>query len=316
MKRVFITGMAGFIGFHTAMKFHNEGWQVCGIDNFNKYYDPQLKKDRAIWLSEQHGIQVEPCDIRAYSDIESKISKYKPDLVIHLAAMAGVRYSMDEPQEYFDNNITGTQNLIMAMEAHGINDVIYASTSSLMQGNPLPWDEVETFHRATSPYAASKMVNETQFHISDIPQAVGLRFFTVYGPYGRPDMALFDFTKSICAGDPITLYNYGKMKRDFTYIDDVVQGIWVVANNMTDRNMYCLGNGEQVELERFVDIIEQAVGIPAIRKYADMHPADAPENWSDTTKIRELGYKPTVPIEVGVRNFIQWYNSYHEDNRI
>jgi len=235
------------------------------------------------------------------------IKREKPDLVVHLGAMAGVRYSMDNPQEYIDNNVTGSMNVILACEEAGVENVIYASTSCVMHGNKLPWKEDDHLYQQINPYGYTKCINESQFAISKIPNAVGLRFFTVYGPWGRPDMALFDFTKNIVAGKPITLFNYGNMKRDFTYVEDIVQGIWLVSQNMTPRDMYNIGYGKQVELERFVSAIERSLNKTAIREYGPKHPADATETWSDTTKLQKLGYNPSTPIEVGVENFVRWY---------
>ncbi len=206
--KFFITGIAGFIGYHTAIKLKESGHEVSGIDNYNDYYDPALKKARAARL-DALGVTVELFDIRAGMLLTECLGYHEPDFVIHLAAMAGVRHSMDHPTDYIDNNVSGTQNLIDAIEHNNIENVIYASTSCVMHGHELPWREYETFHPQLNPYGYSKFINESQFHISKIPNAVGMRFFTVYGPWGRPDMALFDFTKNIIEGNPITLFNYG-----------------------------------------------------------------------------------------------------------
>jgi len=309
--KIFITGIAGFIGFHTALKMCQEGHQVIGMDNFNNYYDPFLKHSRARILEEKN-INCKFADLRYKNEIDKLIFNFKPDLVIHLAAMVGIRYSMDHAKEYVDNNIIGTMNLIEVCETYNIKNVIYASTSCVMHGCELPWNEHDTFKLQINPYGYTKLINESQFHISNIPNAVGLRFFTVYGPYGRPDMALFDFTKSIIQGEEITLFNYGAMKRDFTYVDDIVQGIGLVVNNMTKRDIYCIGYGQQVELEHFVDAIESSLNIKAKRKYGPKHPADATETWSDTTKLQKLGYRPKTPINVGVNNFVEWYKKYYK----
>lgn len=306
--KVLITGGAGFIGYHTAERFIGEGWEVVTVDNYNDYYDESLKYARTEKMSD--GI-AEKLDVQDYDDISSAIGDHNPDLVIHLAASAGVRYSMDHPQEYIDNNITATQNVINACEEHGIENVIYASTSCVMHGNDLPWDEGSKLGPHLSPYGYSKATNESQFQISKIKNTVGLRFFTVYGPWGRPDMALFDFTKKIINGEEITVYNNGNMIRDFTYVDDIVQGIWLVSQNMTERDIYCIGYGKQVQLMHFIKCIENELGIEAKMKFEPMHPADAPATWSDTTKIRKIGYNPTTPIEEGVKNFVQWYRSYY-----
>ena len=306
MSKIFITGIAGFIGFHTAKKLRALGHEVYGCDNFNQYYDPELKHERARRLS-LIGVGIWEADIcsQNFPDIEA-------DLVIHLAAMAGVRYSMDHPMEYIQNNIVGTQMLIENLERNNVQQVIYASTSCVLHGQELPWREYETLYPQLNPYGYSKMLNESQFSMSKIPQAVGIRFFTVYGPYGRPDMALFDFTRSILADQPITLFNYGDMKRDFTYVDDIVQGVVLVSENMTDRDIYNLGNGKQVELKEFVEAIELALGKRAIVEYGPKHPADAKETWSDTSKIERLGYKSTTPVEEGVKKFVDWYRGFYK----
>jgi UDP-glucuronate 4-epimerase len=309
--KVMITGMAGFIGFHTALHFKQAGHFVTGFDNFNSYYDPSLKMKRAGKLNVDHGIICRNMDLKNLDDFSDWMKDVKPDLVVHLGAMAGVRYSMDNPQEYVDNNVTGSLNLIKACEEAGVENVIYASTSCVMHGNPLPWKEDDYLYQQINPYGYTKCINESQFAISKIPNAVGMRFFTVYGPWGRPDMALFDFTKNILAGNEITLFNYGDMKRDFTYIDDIVQGIWLVANNMTPRDMYNIGYGKQVELERFVTAIETSLGKKANKNYGPKHPADATETWSDTTKLQKLGYSPSTPIEEGVDNFVKWYMEHY-----
>jgi UDP-glucuronate 4-epimerase len=310
-KKIFITGIAGFIGFHTASKYAQLGYTVCGMDNFNSYYDVQLKRDRVKLLSAM-GVSCYEADIRNSFSMDFLIRIERPDLVIHLAAMAGIRYSMDRPEMYIDNNINGTAVLIKACEDNNVSDVIYATTSSLMNGNPLPWNEKDKLGPQLSPYGYTKQTNENQFNISKIPNAVALRFFTVYGPWGRPDMALFDFTKNIIAGNPITLYNYGVMKRDFTYIDDIVQGIVLVSLNMTPRDIYCIGYGEQVNLTDFLKEIENNLNISAIVTFAPKHPADAQETFSDTTKLKTLGYNPTTSISKGITEFIEWYREYYK----
>lgn len=314
--KVFITGLAGFIGFHTAMKFDKEGWEVYGCDNFNDLiYDPELKYDRAEELRFEYGIDVPNIDISWQTEsLTRTLSEIKPDLIIHLAAYPGVRVSMDHADEYIVNNIIATQNLITVAQNLKIENVIYASTSCVMHGNPLPWKEYDKLGPHLSPYGYTKATNESQFHVSKIKNAVGLRFFTVYGPWGRPDMALFNFTKSILEQQPITVYNHGDMKRDFTYVDDIVQGIWLVANNMTERDIYCIGNGRQVDLMKFIECIENELGFVAEKDFQPRHPADAKETWSDTTKLQALGYKPTVSVEEGVKNFIQWYRNYYGGN--
>jgi len=309
--KILITGAAGFIGFHAAKHFTRLGHEVWGVDNFNSYYDPDLKHKRAQILRDEYNVKIEKIDLKSSEETTFIVDNIKPDFCIHLAAMAGVRYSMEHADEYITNNCMGTLNLINALEKNDCQNVVYASTSCVLHGNPLPWGESEHIYPQINPYGYTKFINESQFHISNIPNAVGLRFFTVYGPYGRPDMALFDFTKNILDGNPITLYNYGEMKRDFTYVDDIVHGIECVFNNMTPRDMYNIGRGEQVELSRFVQAIQDSLGIVAEIKYGPKHPADALETWSDTRKLQAIGYNPQTSIEEGVNNFVKWYRSYH-----
>ena len=310
--KILITGIAGFIGMHIALRLQELGHTVMGFDNLNSYYDPELKLERVEVLKEK-GINFWKTDLTDAGAMYDIVAQTKPEMVIHLAAMAGVRYSMDHADEYITTNVLGTLNLIRACESNDVENVIYASTSCVMHGNPLPWGEPDYLYPQINPYGYTKAITESQFHISKIPNAVGLRFFTVYGPWGRPDMALFDFTKNILEGNPITLFNYGDMKRDFTYIDDIVQGIECVVNNMTPRDMYSIGRGELVELQRFVDAIQKSLGVDAIIEYGPKHPADAHVTLSDTTKLQKLGYNPQTSIEEGVDNFVKWYMEHYHD---
>ena len=310
--KVLITGIAGFIGYHTAIKFKQLGHDVAGFDNFNNVvYDSSIKHARANELR-KHNIFFLQIDLVKDMGgmLDELIHNEMPDLVIHLAAHAGVRTSMDNAVEYIQNNIIGTQNLIDVCEAAGVQNVIYASTSCVMEGNPLPWSPDKNLGPQLSPYGYSKQTNENQFNISKIKNAVGLRFFTVYGPWGRPDMALYTFAESIIKGKPIDVYNNGDMKRDFTYVDDIVQGIEIVSRNMTERETYCIGYGEQVQLMDFISHIENNLGKTATKIYKPKHPADALETWSDISKLKKLGYKPTTPIANGVTNFIEWFKNY------
>ena len=318
MSKIAITGMAGFIGFHLAQKLHSEGHQVIGFDNYNDYYNPELKRDRTAKLVERTGIVVEEGDLRDAEFVNDWIRFKRPDVVMHLAAYAGVRHSMDDPGSYVQNNIVGTHNLIEACTHHGVGKVVYASTSCVMAGNPLPWKEDEKLGYQKNPYGYSKATNEAQFIASVIPSTVGLRFFTVYGPWGRPDMALFDFSNNIVAGKPIKLFNHGDMIRDFTYVDDIVQGINIVIDKVISEDnineVYNIGYGEQVQLVDFVYHIENNLGRTAIRELVPMHPADTHQTWSDTTKLQALGYKPTTNIADGVAKFIEWYKEYYNVN--
>jgi UDP-glucuronate 4-epimerase len=312
--KIFITGLAGMIGFYSAKHLTNQGHEVIGIDNFNDYYDVELKKERARILKNEYSIDVIDADIRT-ADYNSLL--LGTDVVLHLAAYANPRHALKEPQLYIDTNITGTQRLIEGVERNNINNVVYASSSCVMHGQPLPWNEHDLPGFQNNPYGWSKRANECQFMHSNIQRHMGLRFFTVYGPYGRPDMALFDFTRKILAQETIELYNYGDMKRDFTYVEDIVQGIGCVINHIlnTDteiKEIYNIGFGESVNLMDFLHHIEDRLGVKAITKLMPKHPADVPATWSDTTKIKKLGYQPTTDIASGVKKFVDWYKEYYQ----
>lgn len=310
--KIFVTGISGMIGMHSALKLKKNGYEVTGIDNFNNYYDVVLKYERAKILRE-NGISVLSDDIRKSNDWKTYLKDV--DVVLHLAAYAGVRHSLKNPYEYIDNNIVGTQRLIDECEKYNVKNVVYASTSCVQHGQPLPFKETDNPTHQTSPYGWTKRANECQFLTSKIKRKVGLRFFTVYGPYGRPDMALFDFTKKIMNGEQITVFNNGDMKRDFTYVEDIVSGIEIIVRKVlfdTDNyhDIYNLGRGEQVQLMDFILEIEKNVGKKADIKFADLHPADLKETWADTTKIQQLGYNPQTSIAEGVEKFVNWYREY------
>jgi UDP-glucuronate 4-epimerase len=319
MNTIFITGMAGMIGFHSAKKFHELGWKVTGVDNFNDYYDVNLKFAREKILMDL-GMNIINADIQNPKDYEHLIKE--ADVVLHLAAYANPRHAMEEPQHYIDTNITGTQRILEVAERDD-TPVVYASSSCVMHGQPLPWNEHDRPGHQNNPYGWSKRSNECQFMHSRISKTTGLRFFTVYGPYGRPDMALFKFTDAILDEVPLTLYNFGDMRRDFTYVDDIVQGVVLVTDDIlkpagtidgTRHEIYNIGYGEQVELMDFVNEIEKNLNRKGTYDKVPAHPADAPETWSDTTKLQGLGYKPTTPISEGVKQFISWYKDYYNVN--
>jgi UDP-glucuronate 4-epimerase len=319
MNTIFITGMAGMIGFHSAKKFHELGWKVTGVDNFNDYYDVNLKFAREKILMDL-GMNIINADIQNPKDYEHLIEE--ADVVLHLAAYANPRHAMEEPQHYIDTNITGTQRILEVAERDD-TPVVYASSSCVMHGQPLPWNEHDRPGHQNNPYGWSKRSNECQFMHSRISKTTGLRFFTVYGPYGRPDMALFKFTDAILDEVPLTLYNFGDMRRDFTYVDDIVQGVVLVTDDIlkpagtidgTRHEIYNIGYGEQVELMDFVNEIEKNLNRKGTYDKVPAHPADAPETWSDTTKLQGLGYKPTTPISEGVKQFISWYKDYYNVN--
>ena len=309
--KIFITGMAGMIGYHTAIQLHQSGHSVVGIDNFNDYYEVQLKRDRAALLKQNYGMTVIESDIIT-ADYDTLLKDV--DAVLHLAAYANPRHSLEYPQYYIDTNITGTQRLIEGCEKNGVDNVVYASSSCVMHGQPLPWNEVDQPSHQNNPYGWTKRANECQFMHSNIKNTSGLRFFTVYGPYGRPDMALFLFTKGIIDQTPIIAFNNGNMVRDFTYVKDIVQGVDISLNNVANNDgheIYNIGRGEQVQLMDFIHHIEENVGKKAIIDYQPAHPADVPATWSDTTKLQKLGYQPKMSIAEGVEHFVKWYREYY-----
>jgi len=318
MAKICITGGAGFIAFHLTHKLIELGHEVVGFDNYNDYYDPGLKHTRANILHDRFGVIMENVDLLDRKKLTQWMKTNSPDVVMHLAAYAGVRHSLDYPDDYISNNIVGTHNLIEACNDARITKITYASTSCVMADNPLPWNEDEKIGVAKNPYGYSKATNEAQMISSKIDSTIGLRFFTVYGPWGRPDMALFDFTKNIVAGNPIQLFNYGDMVRDFTYVEDIVQGIVIIINRLLDNQdineIYNIGFGDQIQLVDFVEHIEKNLDRKAIRELVEMHPADTQATWSDTTKLQALGYKPTTNIAEGVAKFIEWYKEYYNVN--
>lgn len=308
--KILVTGGAGFIGSHLIDSLIEDGFDAVGLDNYNNYYDPTLKRDRVAYF----GNQVYTCDLKDFEQLDLLFNQLEPDVVVHLAARAGVRDSFGKEALYHEDNIVGTQNLIQVCKMYDVKKVVYASTSSVYGGTPIPetgWVEDEVTGHQLNAYAYTKYVNECQFKISGLNN-VGLRFFTVYGPWGRPDMALFDFTKNITEGNEIRAFNYGNMKRDFTYIGDIIEGIKIAMYADTQRNeIYNIGRGRQVDLMHFIDCIAKEVGVDPKIKLAPRHPADTLETWSNTKKLEKLGYKPKVNIEQGVAAFVRWYKNYH-----
>jgi UDP-glucuronate 4-epimerase len=308
MRKYLVTGAAGFIGSQLCNRLKQQGHYVIGLDNYNDHlYSPKLKVDRV----EHFGIDVVSVDLRDEVKMEEFIEGVKPTDIIHLAAHAGVRDSFGKEKQYHANNIDGTQNLIDACKKHAPDArIVYASTSCVFAGSELPWTEGRETGKQLNPYGWTKWANECQMQGSGL-HTIGLRFFTVYGPWGRPDMALFDFTKNILDEKPITVYNYGNMKRDFTYVEDILDGIECVLNNDVDAGeIFNIGRGAPVQLMDFISEIEKNTGKTAIKLMAPQHPADTLETFSNTSKLEALGYHPSTNIEDGIRNFYEWYMEY------
>lgn len=330
--KVFLTGAAGFIGFHLAQRLLKEGYEVYGIDNINSYYDVNLKRDRLKNI-DHASFNFYQLDIFNKDEIEEVYNKINPDYVIHLAAQAGVRYSLSNPQTYIDSNITGFLNILELARYNIPRHLIYASSSSVYGVNrKLPFSVRDNVDHPKSLYAASKKANELMAHtyseLFNIP-TTGLRFFTVYGPWGRPDMALFLFTKKILEGNEIEVYNSGKMKRDFTYVDDIVEGIirlmpkppsnmeaWSAEEpcpsfSACPYQLFNIGNNSPIVLNDFIRIIEEKLGIQAKKKYLPLQPGDVLETYADIDDLNKyIGFKPTTKIEDGISNFVEWYRDY------
>ena len=309
--KIFITGIAGFIGFHLARELKAYGHDVLGCDNYNGMYAPHLKMDRCKIL-EMAKIPVKNADIGFLNESIVEDS----DIIVHLAAWAGVRLSLDMPNVYTKNNILGTQGVIDIAEKMNI-PVVYASSSSVYAGQTPPFTEQMNFKHHLNPYAWTKYVNECQFKHSKLPSSIGFRFFTVYGPYGRPDMALHGFTDKIIRDEPIEVFGHGKMSRDFTYVQDIVNGVQLLIDKVQridSHDIYNIGSGESVPLMSFVRLIEENLERKAKINYVDMHPADIRHTLADITEIKSLGYRPMTSIETGIRSFISWYKDYYEKN--
>jgi UDP-glucuronate 4-epimerase len=316
VMKVLITGGAGFIGSATARALMDRGATPILIDNFNDYYDPRIKEDRIKkFLKDYKGqFKLYRGDIRDRAFLEKLFKKERPEKVIHLAAMAGVRNSLRDPALYADVNVMGTTYLLDLAVKYGVKNFLYASSSSVYGNNKkLPFAESDPVDTPISPYAATKKATELMAHvyshIHGLP-TTGLRFFTVYGPWGRPDMALFTFTQDIIAGNAIKVYNYGRMTRNFTYIDDIVSGILTCL----DANLPCtvmnIGGDKEEKLTRFIEVIEEHVGKKAKKKLMSIQPGDVPSTVADIRKLRALGWQPTTRIEVGIKNFVEWYKGY------
>lgn len=332
-RSVLITGVAGFIGFHTAMALQQKGHKVIGVDNLNNYYDPRLKKARFDHLAGA-GIELHIADLADRDAIADLFEASKPQIVIHLAAQAGVRYSIENPMAYLDSNLAGFMTVLEGCRHNQVEHLVYASSSSVYGANhTYPFSEDDTVDHPVSLYAATKKANEalahSYAHLYGLP-TTGLRFFTVYGPWGRPDMAYFSFTQKILAGEPIPIFNNGKMKRDFTYIDDIVSGILAVAERPAEPNpnwdaknpdpatslapwrIYNIGNNSPVELEHFITVLEDSLGQKAERNYLPMQDGDVVMTAADISALQDAtGFTPSTSIEDGLPKFVKWYRQFY-----
>lgn len=334
-RRIFITGTAGFIGYHLAELLLAQGHIVGGYDGMTDYYDVRLKQRRHAMLNQHEGFSATEAMLEDHEQLETAISSFQPDVIVHLAAQAGVRYSIDNPRAYLDANIVGTFNVMEAARAAGVQHLLMASTSSVYGANThMPFTETERVATPLTFYAASKLANEAMghsyAHIYNLPITM-FRFFTVYGPWGRPDMALFKFTKGIIDGTPIDIYNNGDMWRDFTYVEDLVRGIAGLIEATPQRpenpeditpgdslspaapfRVVNIGNSDKVRLMDFVDAIEAEIGKKAIRNYMPMQQGDVPATWADASLLQSLtGYCPETPFREGVARFVRWYRDYY-----
>ncbi len=334
-KNILVTGAAGFIGYHLCLRLLGQGCTVTGIDNLNDYYDVKLKKDRLEQLRSKKAFSFTKMDL-ADRDAMAAFFRDNPfDAVVNLAVRAGVRYSLVNPQAYIDSNIVGFTNILEGGRHSSVKHLVFASSSSVYGANTrMPFSIHSNVDHPVSLYAASKKSNELMAHayshLYDLP-CTGLRFFTVYGPWGRPDMAYYLFTNAILSGDPIKVFNHGKMMRDFTYIDDVVEGVVNViekpaapdsgwsgetpdpGTSYAPYRIYNIGNNQPVGLLDFIETIEKALGREAIKEFMDIQPGDVPATYADVEDLaRDVGFKPDTPLKVGIGKFVEWYRAYYK----
>jgi UDP-glucuronate 4-epimerase len=322
--RVLVTGAAGFIGMHTALRLLERGDEVVGFDNLNAYYDPALKAARLARLEEQPGFTFVRGALEDRDAVGRLFAEHRPDRVVHLAAQVGVRYSLEDPAAYIDANLVGFGNVLEGCRAAEVEHLVYASSSSVYGANTtMPFAVGDPVDHPVSLYAATKRANElmahTYSHLFALP-TTGLRFFTVYGPWGRPDMAPMLFARAILAGEPIRIFNHGQMRRDFTFIDDIVEGVVRTLDTPpveddgvgVPARLYNIGNDRPTELLRFIEILEDALGVPAIRQLEGMQPGDVPATWADVDGLRHaVGFAPDTPLEEGVQRFVAWYREFY-----
>lgn len=332
---ILVTGAAGFIGFHVARVLLARGEQVIGFDNLCDYYDPTLKQGRLDQLLALPGYTHVTADLADRSAVEEVFARHKPKRVVHLAAQAGVRYAAENPHVYVSSNVTGFLHVLEGCRHHGVGHLVYASTSSVYGANlKMPFSEHASAEHPLTLYAATKKANEqmahSYAHLYGIP-CTGLRFFTVYGPWGRPDMALFLFTKAILAGEPIRVFNHGRHKRSFTYVDDIVQGVVRALDTVPGKDpgwdglapdpacsgvapfrLYNIGNEQPVELLRYIEVLERCLGKKAMMEMLPLQAGDVPDTEADVSDlVANVGYTPVVPVEEGVARFVAWYRGYY-----
>ncbi|MCC5643046.1 NAD-dependent epimerase [Nostoc sp. CHAB 5824] len=325
MSSILITGVAGFIGFSLCEKLLSKGDTVVGLDNLNDYYDVKLKCDRLQQLRENENFSFYKLNLADREGIAKLFRDHQFHIVVNLAAQAGVRYSIKNPHAYTDSNLSGFINILEGCRHSQVKHLVFASSSSVYGANTkIPFSVNDNVDRPISLYAATKKANElmayTYSHLYCLP-ATGLRFFTVYGPWGRPDMAYYCFTKSILAGEPINVFNYGKMQRDFTYIEDIIEGVVRVINKIPTPDLdagippykiYNIGNNQPVELLHFIEVLESHLGKKVQKNFLPMQPGDVPITYADVDDlVRDVGFRPSTPIEVGLEKFTSWFKSYY-----
>jgi UDP-glucuronate 4-epimerase len=335
--KILVTGAAGFIGFHTAKQLLDRGDTVVGLDNFNDYYDVGLKNARAALLQDYADFKMVRLDLNDRGGIEELFRDEAFEKVVHLAAQAGVRYSIENPHSYIDSNIVGTLHILEGCRHNDVAHLVYASSSSVYGANTaMPFSIHQNVDHPLALYGATKKANELMAHcysnLYELP-TTGLRFFTVYGPFGRPDMALFMFTRNIIEGKPINVFNYGNHRRDFTYVDDIVEGVIRTMDHTAQANpdwdagnpdpgtsnvpyrLYNIGNQEPIELMRYIEVIEECLGKKAERNLLPLQPGDVPDTFADAQDlVQDVGYQPDTPIEVGVKKFVDWYLEYYQSD--